>query len=157
MLYSTKGTPPIKGPANAHTCPTCQRPKLVLFYSTVCTHCEEPPKGRFYRGYILWSDAHDKLLCSGARLQDYVWYSTEDARTYERNVTNANADIERRLCSVLSTQPFNWRYGNGLAVGLMMAERLVTVHKDHRFAPAPYNAFLMPANAKDGFSEIVTL
>ena len=155
MLHSTKGTPAVKPAGVIQTCEHCKRVKNFLLYSSYCANCENPAKGRFYRGWVLWSPDHDWLMDEGQRVMDYVWYTSDDAHAYNRARGEPKPEISLR--SVLSTHPFNWKYGSGYANGLMMAAQLVTLHRDHRFAPAPYEAFLAPISAKIGWSEVVTL
>ena len=129
-------------------CPRCQRPMLLLFYSAVCDACESPPRGTYYRAYVVWRETRGLE----APL-DYVWRTPHDAVMW-RSLQNLEDEAEVRC--VLSEHPIPWRVASGLAAGLVSADRLFEIFVDHRFPPAPYRAFLAPRSFS-AYSEQVQL
>lgn len=116
-------------------CPNCCEPMLLLFISAVCERCENPPRGLFYRGYVVWREP------SGDRSHsEHVFRTAHDAAIW-RSLTGLD-DGEVR--SVLSEQPIVWRVASGRAAGLVWADGLYDVFRNHRYERQPYRAFLAP-------------
>jgi hypothetical protein len=118
-------------------CPRCHDPMVLLFYSAVCDRCEGPPRGTFYRGYVVWREPDGERAHS-----EHVFRTAHDAAIW-RSLTGLD-DGEVR--SVLSEHPIAWRVASGRAAGLVWADGLYDVYRDHRHERGPYRAFLAPAS-----------
>jgi hypothetical protein len=118
-------------------CPHCDGPLTLLFFSAVCDWCEGPPRGTFYRGYVIWQEPE-----LGDAISTHVFRTPHDALVY-RAISGLDA-LEIR--SVLSEQPFPWRVASGKASGLVCTDQPFDVHRTHRFRREPQRAFLAPAD-----------
>jgi len=126
-------------------CPVCDRPMMFLLVSAVCDWCESPPKGNFFRGYVVW---HEPKL--GDAVSEYVFRTAHDAIVW-RSISGNDA---REIRTVLTEAPIPWRVASGRASGLICADQLFDVFRSHRFRKAPYRAFLAPPECrpvKDSF------
>jgi hypothetical protein len=111
---------------------------LALFYTAVCEACDNPPRGNFYAGFIVWDptrSSHD-----GVPASCYVWRTSHEAVVW-RSLREVD-DLTVRC--VLSEHPIPWREAGGKAAGLVCADALFEIFGDHRFVPGPYRAFLAP-------------
>jgi hypothetical protein len=127
--HRSLGTPPVKS-GNTRLCPNCTRPMAALFYSLSCNHCESPPKGLFYVGYVALRTGREK-----DSFQYYVWYSRISAEAWASQLHEAN-----EVRAVLTQIPFTWTAApNGVA-----ADNTYRVMPDHRFELRPYHVFLAP-------------
>jgi hypothetical protein len=116
-------------------CPVCDRPMLLLLVSAVCDWCESPPKGKFYRGYVVWQEPK-----VGDVVSEYVFRTAHDAIVWR----SISGHEEREVRTVLSEDPIPWRVASGRASGLICAEHLFDVYPTHRYRKAPCRAFLAP-------------
>jgi len=118
---------------------------MFLLVSAVCDWCESPPKGNFFRGYVVW---HEPKL--GDAVSEYVFRTAHDAIVW-RSISGNDA---REIRTVLTEAPIPWRVASGRASGLICADQLFDVFRSHRFRKAPYRAFLAPPECrpvKDSF------
>jgi hypothetical protein len=123
--HRSLGTPPVKS-GGTQACPNCTRPMAALFYSLSCNHCESPPKGLFYVGFILYMEGMEEEKHRGCRHP--IWYKPKD-------VTAFYDAQESQVRVVLSYMPFAWissavRHGN-----VMRANQGYFVRYDHRYDP----------------------
>lgn len=107
----------------------------LLFFSAVCDWCEGPPRGTFYRGYVVWHEPP-----AGQALSAYVFRTIHDAVVW-RAIAGYE---EREVLPVLAENAIPWRVAAGKASGLVCADRLFDVFKTHRFPQGPYRAFVAP-------------
>jgi hypothetical protein len=116
-------------------CPHCDGSMTLLFFSAVCDWCEGPPRGTFYRGYVLWREPE-----VGEAISTHVFRTPHDALVY-RAISGLD-DLEIR--SVLAERPFPWRVATGKASGLVCTDLAYDVFRTHRFRREPQRAFLAP-------------
>jgi len=128
-------------------CPHCDRPMLALFFSTICEWCDGPPKGNFFRGYVVWRDPE-----LGDAISAYVFRTAHDALVWRTISGNEECEIR----TVLSEDPFAWRVASGKAAGLICAQELFDVFESHRYRRAPNRAFLAPPGTR-AFKDSVQL
>lgn len=124
-------------------CPHCDRSMTLLFVSAICDWCDGPPRGTFYRGFVVWQDPPP-----GEALSEYVFRTLHDAVVW-RSIAGHE---DREIVPVLSVDPIPWRVAAGKASGLVCADRLFDIFKTHRFPKGPYRAFVAPSdfrNARD--------
>ena len=131
-------------------CPRCCRAMLALFYTAVCEACDEPPRGEYYAGFVVWDPSRG--LSEDDLPSTYVWRTAHDA-TIWRSLRETE-DLTVRC--VLSELPIPWHHAGGKAAGLVCANALFEIFPDHRFAPGPYRAFLSSPSFH-AYSERVTL
>ncbi len=120
-------------------CPVCDRQLMLLFYSAVCDWCESPPKGKFFRGYVVWQDP-----ACGEAVSEYVFRTAHDAIVWR----TMSGHEEREIRTVLAEEPIPWRVASGRASGLICADQLFDVFTTHRFRKGPYRAFLAPPDCR---------
>ncbi|HTU56895.1 MAG TPA: hypothetical protein VMF89_00650 [Polyangiales bacterium] len=120
-------------------CPVCDRQLMLLFYSAVCDWCESPPKGKFFRGYVVWQDP-----ACGEAVSEYVFRTAHDAIVWR----TMSGHEEREIRTVLAEEPIPWRVASGRASGLICADQLFDVFTTHRFRRGPYRAFLAPPDCR---------
>lgn len=120
-------------------CPVCDRPMLLLLVSAVCDWCESPPKGKFFRGYVVWQEP-----ACGEAVSEYVFRTAHDAIVWR----SMSGHEEREIRTVLSEEPIPWRVASGRASGLICADQLFDVYRTHRFRRGPYRAFLAPNDVR---------
>jgi hypothetical protein len=120
-------------------CPVCDRPMLLLFVSAVCDWCDSPPKGKFFRGYVVWQEP-----ACGDAVSEYVFRTAHDAIVWR----SMSGHEEREIRTVLSEEPIPWRVASGRASGLICADQLFDVYRTHRFRKAAYRAFLAPPDPR---------
>jgi hypothetical protein len=112
---------------------------LFLLFSAVCDWCDSPPKGKFFRGYVVWQEPS-----CGEAVSEYVFRTAHDAIVWR----SMSGHEEREIRTVLSEEPIPWRVASGRASGLICADQLFDVHRTHRFRKGPYRAFLAPADLR---------
>jgi hypothetical protein len=120
-------------------CPVCDRPMLFLLFSAVCDWCESPPKGKFFRGYVVWQEP-----ACGEAVSEYVFRTAHDAIVWR----SMSGHEEREIRTVLAEDPIPWRVASGRASGLICADQLFDVFSTHRFRKGPYRAFLAPPECR---------
>jgi hypothetical protein len=108
---------------------------LFLLFSAVCDWCDSPPKGKFFRGYVVWQEPS-----CGDAVSEYVFRTAHDAIVWR----SMSGHEEREIRSVLSEEPIPWRVASGRASGLICADQLFDVYRTHRFRKGAYRAFLAP-------------
>lgn len=116
-------------------CPRCHDSMVLLFYSAICDRCEGPPRGTFYRGYIVWREPEGERAHS-----EHVFRTAHDAAIWRSLAGLEDGEVR----SVLSEHPIAWRVASGRAAGLVWADGLYDVYRDHRFERGVYRAFLAP-------------
>ncbi|MCA9627239.1 MAG: hypothetical protein KC766_06220 [Myxococcales bacterium] len=108
-----------------------------LFVSFVCDFCDGlASDASCDRGFVVWRNRPTPA-------EEYVFRTRKDAERWR---------VARSLeeCSVLevrSPYPFRWRTSSGTVRDIQMADSLVSIWPDHRFASAPNHAFLVDAAA----------
>ena len=120
-------------------CPACDRPMLLLLISAVCDWCESPPKGKFFRGYVVWQEPS-----AGEAMSEYVFRTAHDAIVWR----SMSGHEEREIRTVLSEDPIPWRVASGRASGLICADQLFDVFATHRYRKGSYRAFLAPPDCR---------
>jgi hypothetical protein len=106
-----------------------------LFTSAVCDHCESPPKGRFFRGYVVYR------ADEASPFTEYLFKTGHDAVVWRSIRDIKQAEVR----CVLSADPVAWQLGRGRAAGLTMTGRPFEIYADHRFPAGAERAFLAPA------------
>jgi hypothetical protein len=129
--HRSLGTPPVK-PMGTRTCPNCTRPMVTLFYSLSCNHCENPPKGEFYVGFIAYDEENRK------RPSCYVWSTAKDAAEWGQKYPTPRSTL-----AVLSPTPFLWTLFPS-ASGAFHTEDFYEIYPNHRYVPRECRAFLAP-------------
>jgi hypothetical protein len=112
---------------------------LFLLFSAVCDWCESPPKGKFFRGYVVWQEP-----ACGEAVSEYVFRTAHDAIVWR----SMSGHEEREIRTVLAEEPIPWRVASGRASGLICADQLFDVFTTHRFRKGPYRAFLAPPDCR---------
>jgi hypothetical protein len=112
---------------------------LFLLFSAVCDWCDGPPKGKFFRGYVVWQEP-----ACGEAISEYVFRTAHDAIVWR----SMSGHEEREIRTVLAEEPIPWRVASGRASGLICADQLFDVFTTHRFRKGPYRAFLAPPECR---------
>ncbi|MEZ4376397.1 MAG: hypothetical protein R3B07_36665 [Polyangiaceae bacterium] len=108
-----------------------------LFVSFVCDFCDGlATDSNYHCGFVVWRKRPTPA-------EEYVFRTRQDAETWRA----ARALSTCEVVEVRSVHPFRWRTSTGSVPDLEMADALVSIWPDHRFPPAPNNAFLVGAAA----------
>jgi hypothetical protein len=103
-----------------------------LFVTVVCDWCDGlVDVSAPHRGFVVWRNRPEGS-------SEYVFRTEADAARW-RELQALSAYPIRE---VRSPSPFRWRRPSGTARGIELADHLYEIFPDHRFAPAPYRAFL---------------
>jgi hypothetical protein len=112
---------------------------LALFTSYVCDWCDGTPQGRFHRGWVAWDEITDGPVTT------LVFRSHDDASRW-----GLGRERTLEVREVLSAWPFAWTQSRGSMRDLELADRPISVYRDHRYPDGPNRAFLAPAGLPDG-------
>jgi hypothetical protein len=91
---------------------------LLLLISAACDWCEGPPKGKFFRGYVVWQEPS-----CGDAVSEYVFRTAHDAIRVALDVGPRGA---RESAPVLSRSRFRGAWP-AAASGLICADQLFDV------------------------------
>lgn len=119
-------------------CGTCGNPMVPLFLTCVCDYCENPAKGDYHRGYIVYRGF------LGPGFPHYVFSNHQSAERWQRGQGQQNSGEIREI---LSSEPFRWRPSRGTLQDIEFADHLFEIFPDHRYRVAPHRAFLAPVAA----------
>jgi len=106
----------------------------ALFTSYVCDYCDGLVEIPWYRGFIVFrgDEDFDRVV--------YVFETRTDAARYR----STNGWQTKQIREVRFEIPVEWKLASSTLEGVSIALRPFTLHRDHRFEPAPYHAFLVP-------------
>src|SRR5215467_9868771 len=115
-------------------CPACKRRMTPLFTSYACDYCDGLVAIEWLRGYVVFRGDDDFAR------PIYVFPSQTDAAVYR----SKNGWQQFPLREVHFEHAVPWRKATGALVGVTIAARPFTLHRDHRFEPLPYHCGLAP-------------
>ena len=108
-----------------------------LFVSYACDYCDGLVEISWHSGFIVFrgDDDYSRPV--------FVFPTRMDAALYRQ----ANGWQHHPIREVNFEIPVQWRASTGSITGITLAARPFTLHRDHRFEPLPYAAFLVPLRA----------
>lgn len=119
-------------------CPTCERPMVALLLSLACDYCEYGPREtELYRGFCVMRP------CAKVGQMHYVFKTRIDAESWQNVISRRDSVVTE----VWSLRQFEWVREQARDVNVSVADHLVEIFPDHRYAAKGHRAFVRSSRA----------
>lgn len=112
-----------------------------LFLTQACDHCDYGPnKESLFKGYVVCSQ--DNTFPS----EEYVFRSLMDAERWK--TVTAAAKENSDIFEVYSLNSYRWHLSQGTVRDIVLADRMYTIHADHKYPAGAFQAFFYKKRPK---------